>query len=524
MVQSEDNYLMSPEKYLIDLIHSSALSDLLSDYLELDKISGFNDVVSQIRKNSKVKTASPQTIAFLSYSLAVDDVGKVLLEQAEIFHKAGYQVVLITEHIDELEFPCPEYLPRLNLESPDLNFEQKLKLFLTTLISSKVDLVINHNSQDQGLMYFLAIARLLNIGWVQWIHHNALQYLAYARDLKYKNLINFYSVKFYDLATYCVCLSPFDVFMLRSFGLSRVLYIHNLISADLEVIKTTPAIIRTTPNIPARLLWVGRLDEVTKQISELPLILNEIVQTFPEIHLDIVGLDTFRVQTDLSLEFDKYGLRSKVTFHGFKFAQELVELYRKSDLLISTSISEANPNALWEACAYGMPIVMYELPWLQVTQNNLGCVQVPQRDREAFSRSVVKLLRDPKAYVASSQAMSAKFEQLEQTDITKTLLDLVRNRVIELVFTDAEQAEYAEIMARFIIYNSARNSRVTTKLLQQANIDQDVVFHQQADTIKVFIFNNADIELEKLRYQSQYKLLRALRAKAERIKRAIVQN
>jgi hypothetical protein len=310
--------------------------------------------------------------------------------------------------------------------------------------------------------------------------------------------------------------------MLRAYGLPRVIYIPNPMTELFEIIENSPTIIRTGPRVPARLLWVGCFDEVTKQISELPLILREMVKYLPEVHLDIVGPDNLHAQADLVQVFAEYGLTSQVTFHGPQSAQELADFYRQSDLFIFTSISEASPSVLWEACAYGLPVVMYELPWLPMAQNNLGCLQVPQRDREAFCQSAVKLFRDSKAYALSSQAMLAKFEQLKQTDITQPLLDLVNNRVSELVFSEAEQAEYGEIMARFIIYNSARNSRVERQRLQHYNIDQGIHFQRQADTIKVLIYSQADTELEKLRYQSQYKLLRALRSKAELIKRAVM--
>jgi hypothetical protein len=271
-----------------------------------------------------------------------------------------------------------------------------------------------------------------------------------------------------------------------------------------------------------RLLWVGRLDGTVKQISELPLILQEIVKTLPSVHLDIVGPESALTPKNFQDQFYQRGLMQNVTFHGSKTPQELAKLYKKADLYIFTSISEGDPNVLLEASAYGLPIVMYEMPWLRVAQNNSGCIQVPQRDRKAFSRSVVKLLNDPAAYAASSQAALEKVEELKRIDVPQMLLDLVHNRIVSPTFSVQEQAEYAEIMARFISYNAIRNSQAKTKEKRELDVDLTWLLKREADAVKALIISAGDSELKQLSLNRQFRVLRKVRSRLGRIKRKLV--
>jgi hypothetical protein len=303
----------------------------------------------------------------------------------------------------------------------------------------------------------------------------------------------------------------------KAYGISGAVCIPNPV-----IMKPTRAKPRSAVARNPRLLWVGRLDDMTKQISELPLILEALVKVLPNLHLDIVGPKGPFTPENFESKFYRRGLESNVTFHGPKTPLELPEYYRKSDLFIFTSITEGSPNVLLEASAYGLPIVMYELPWLPIAQNNLGCIQVPQRDYEAFSQSVVKLVRDSVAYTASSQAALAKVEQLKQTDITQMLLDLVHGQISAPAFTAKERTDYAKIIARFIFYNTSRISDIKLQRQRQFDAKHISILGNQAQAIEGLIYSMGNVELDKLRLQRQFSPLRKLRSRLGRIKREIL--
>jgi glycosyltransferase involved in cell wall biosynthesis len=451
-------------------------------------------------------------IALLYPNLGIGGVEKILLEHARIYHEFGFEIILITDSVLEREYPCPKYIKRINLDARGLNLNQRLNQFLVTLLSLRVDLVINHLSYDLSYQYFLVITRLLGIPWVQWQHYNSLRLTNY-----YINFINDYFAKSSSLTSAYVCLTRFDTFVQKASGISNAICIPNPV-----IMKPVRAQYRQSISRIPRLLWIGRLDDSVKRISELPLILQEIVKTLPSVHLDIVGPETASTPNNFQVQFYSRGLKQNVTFHGSKTAQELAEFYWNADLFIFTSITEGSPNVLLEASAYGLPIVMYELPWLPIVQNNLGCIQVPQSDRKAFSRSIVKLLNAPAAYAASSQAALGKVEELKRIDVPQMLLDLVHNRIAPPIFSVQEQAEYAEIMARFMGYNAIRNSEAKAKSKRELDVDLTWLLSREADAAKALIISKGDLELDKLRLERQFGILRKVRSGLGRIKRKIV--
>ena len=48
-----------------------------------------------------------------------------------------------------------------------------------------------------------------------------------------------------------------------------------------------------------------------------------------------------------------------------------------------------------EALSFGVPAVMYDIPYITMCRDGRGIITVPQRDCETMAREVVKLLRDP---------------------------------------------------------------------------------------------------------------------------------
>ena len=57
-----------------------------------------------------------------------------------------------------------------------------------------------------------------------------------------------------------------------------------------------------------------------------------------------------------------------------------------------TSSSESFCNVIMESKLYGVPLVMYELPWLELLKGGEGYIAVRQRDTLAAAEAVVNVL------------------------------------------------------------------------------------------------------------------------------------
>jgi hypothetical protein len=68
--------------------------------------------------------------------------------------------------------------------------------------------------------------------------------------------------------------------------------------------------------------------------------------------------------------------------------------YRSADAFLLTSQREGWSLALGEALDFGLPCVLYELPYLVLTQNNEGVVSVPQDHSAEAAEALAHILLD----------------------------------------------------------------------------------------------------------------------------------
>lgn len=104
------------------------------------------------------------------------------------------------------------------------------------------------------------------------------------------------------------------------------------------------------------LLFVSRLIERKGLQNVIPYLAEIEAAVKRQIHLTIVGDGPYR--ETLEKITDECGVRDKVSFLGQKDKNELPELYRRGDVFVFPSKREGMPNAVLEAMASGLAIVM----------------------------------------------------------------------------------------------------------------------------------------------------------------------
>ena len=104
------------------------------------------------------------------------------------------------------------------------------------------------------------------------------------------------------------------------------------------------------------LLFVSRLIERKGLQYVIPYLKKIQDETNKAIHLTIVGDGPYRETLENLAK--EYAVTSQVTFVGQKDKDELLEYYQKGDIFVFPSKKEGMPNAVLEAMACGLPIVM----------------------------------------------------------------------------------------------------------------------------------------------------------------------
>ena len=127
------------------------------------------------------------------------------------------------------------------------------------------------------------------------------------------------------------------------------------------------------------IMWCGRLDKKHKQYDDSVDIIKEVLKKSPDAKLFIVGSDDDHTNFDrLKDLIENLDLQDSVILCVYQ--KDITPFFNMASVYLTTSSHEGYPMSLMEAMLFGLPVVMYDLPYLTLTKGNRGVVSVPQKD------------------------------------------------------------------------------------------------------------------------------------------------
>ena len=183
------------------------------------------------------------------------------------------------------------------------------------------------------------------------------------------------------------------------------------LGVDTQMFK--PAAVRTPkPTI----LYIGRLDDKRKRVTDLFPIIQLVREAHPETELIVAGTGS-NLETLKEMAQQVEG----VSVVGFVTDEEKVRLLQSSWVHAIPSEREGFGLTALEASMCATPTVAYDAPGLIGVQDQVNGVKVPLRDQVAFAKAVNQLIGDATsrerlgqaAYAfASSQSWQAAADEL----------------------------------------------------------------------------------------------------------------
>lgn len=126
---------------------------------------------------------------------------------------------------------------------------------------------------------------------------------------------------------------------------------------DAQVFHPTP---EPPPLSPLHLLFVGRFHR-QKNLPFLLSCLGELKKNgCPPFVLHMIGQGP--EEEDLRFEQESLGLHENIEWHGWTEKEELVSIHQRCHLMLNPSLYEGLPNAVLEAMASGLPILVSDIP------------------------------------------------------------------------------------------------------------------------------------------------------------------
>jgi glycosyltransferase involved in cell wall biosynthesis len=188
----------------------------------------------------------------------------------------------------------------------------------------------------------------------------------------------------------------------------------------------------TKPTIDV--LHVGRLVE-KKGVPDLIRAFAAVVKQVPQAVLHLVGNGPEEEQCHRLVS--TLGLGESVRFHGWKSPSEVSALMRQADVFMLNSRTardgdtEGLPVGLLEAMAMGLPVVSTQHAGIPLAvEDNISGLLVPERDNEALTNQLLRLLQDGALRTRLGRAASARVVEQFTMDRMHERLWKVYDRVL----------------------------------------------------------------------------------------------
>ena len=388
-----------------------------------------------------------RTVLLATSSWRTGGVAAVLAAQARYLSEAGYRVVVVARNGGSDLSLVPSGIEFVELAGGDLT--RRLEAWANLCREHAVDLVIDHQMlYTRYWPEFAAMSRANGAATIGWLH-NFIGRPVLDRDDRLRIIEEHAAV-----LAHIVVLSPLDVAYLKLRGVAHTSFVPNPPSAMLA--NEPPTGPKRTGTGPLRLIWWGRLEEGTKRTSELIEIAAHLKRLRRDFSLTVIGPDW---EGSTAAKFNAAARRKGVGQHvkavGPRRGTALLAAIDSAHAFVTTSVIEGYQLTIAEAQSRGLPVFMYELPWLTLVRGNNGIVSSAQSDAAGLAAAIDRVAGDPIEYARLSQASLAAAAEAAAIDVATLTRDVVTGAVDPSFSPEPTLDDAASLLGLFRFYAEA---------------------------------------------------------------------
>ena len=289
--------------------------------------------------------------------------------QISLFLEMGYQVVLLLDRAEpSREYPIPSGVSKIVI--PDSYSEDRASRLKKVIEKFHIDVFVHHTFRSENYLFDVILVKSLGISVV-----TVRNELSMVGMLQHEGAIS-KQIHTLQLTDALIALSTMEETFYQSLGF-KARYIPY--SIRLEIMKG-------------------------------------LVARDSSFHCVIVGGE----YTEGSAEYVQSFIRDNHLENSVRWEGSVLDVsafYRHADLLLVTSEAESFSMTIAQAMAYGLPIVCYELPYLELLKNNSGVLSVTLHDVNSAINAILKIFESKDGYEEYSNASRNAFVKFSQFDI-----------------------------------------------------------------------------------------------------------
>lgn len=352
-----------------------------------------------------------KTIALMNNQLGIGGSERVVAHLAKMFTAHGYNVIILVESINkEMDYHIED-----GIEVIKIDFKLDIGAYsadcIDCLLRHHVDVICHHSGYNPKLNFYLGLGfRIAKIPSVLQLHSEPSYFL------KYDDATHKLMYKYYDEI---MVLSAHFKGIWKTLGYNtRVIYnpVDIIREKDIDLYKKNgfdENIVNETGRV---ILWVGRILQEVKQVLDVVDIMKEVIREMPESKLFICGYASSKSDLNtLNNKISDFGFNDNIIITGF--VKDMDRYYRMADCFLMTSKLEGFPMVLVEAKQHSLPVVMYDLPDIELMKDTRGTIVVSQGDVNGAAKGIISLLKDSKYRKKMSSDSYDSLDWLRQYDL-----------------------------------------------------------------------------------------------------------
>lgn len=356
---------------------------------------------------------------------------KIAVEAA----KNGFEVIVAAKDTGRYKEITNHHIQFINLDisRSGINPFNELKvLFSLYKLYSEIKPDLVYQVTMKPVIYGSIISRLLQIKTINAISGLGYNFTENRRGLIQKVMIQMMRCGFKKGHNYLIFENKDDY---RELNYLRVIDLKNKITfikgvgVDLELYRFEN-LINTTPQIiillPTRMLW----DKGVKEFIDAAYLLKE--KYFGTVFFKLCGMLDYDNREAVP---ESYLIENNIEGYlsWFGHQEDMVRIYRKSDIVVLPSYREGLPTVLAEACAAGKPIITTTAFGCQdCVDEGINGYKVPIKSAEALAAAIKKLIDHPLERIRMGMNSRKKAEnEFDQGVVIRKHLELFKELLSE---------------------------------------------------------------------------------------------
>ena len=337
-------------------------------------------------------------------------VERVQAQLMNLWVEMGYRVICFTEEPEnDLDYTYPSSVKRIVIPNAG-DMVERLHALQNGCVEEHVDLYVNHNWTNPSVLWECMLLKMLHIPFVQYVHGCFTWNIGFSKEYLWQP-------ELFKLCDLVLSLSETNARFYQLYGCNSYM-VQNPVPEDL----TGNTFI--SPLDSMHILMIGRLSP-EKHPMDCLKIFKIVHDRIPNAVLDIVGSDDYNYIPQINTYIVDNSLEVSVNVHGLKKQTEIADFYKKSSCVIFTSEMEGYPMVILESKAYGLPLVMYELPYLSLTKGGKGILTAKQGDIHTMANNLIRILSDDSYRLKLGKEARESFDLFNAYDLVGTWQNVI---------------------------------------------------------------------------------------------------